>query len=246
MKNQESHDNLYKDPEAPPAGCFSFDDRVAKVFTDMIHRSVPGYPTVVNMISVLASRYAQAGSRCYDLGCSLGASTVAISRGIHGRHCRIIGVDNSPEMLSRARRHIEKLELQNPIELICADALETDIAEASLVVLNFTLQFIAPERRLELLTRIRRGLKPAGILVLSEKIAFEEHEQASLQNEMHHAFKRANGYDELEISRKRSALEQVLIPETLGCHQQRLLDAGFRRSDLWFQCFNFVSLVARL
>jgi tRNA (cmo5U34)-methyltransferase len=113
------------------------------------------------------------------------------------------------------------------------------------VVLNFTLQFLPPGDRLPLLARIRDGLRAGGILILSEKIAGRDAAADGLLTEMHHAFKRANGYSELEISRKRSALEKVLVPETLDTHRQRLAAAGFARADLWFQCFNFVSLVAR-
>ena len=245
MTDQPSaKDRIYAAPEET-ATAFTFDRRVARVFPDMIRRSVPGYATVINMIAVLASRYVESDTLCYDLGCSLGASSVAMSRGIGTKGCRVIGVDNSREMLSQAREHIARHESGTPIDLLCADVLEVEIQNASMVVLNFTLQFIPVEQRPELLGRIHSGLRPGGILVLSEKISFDDPEQEALQIEMHHAFKRANGYDDLEISRKRNALENVLIPETLETHLTRLRKAGFRRTDLWFQCFNFVSLVAR-
>ena len=66
----------------------------------------------------------------------------------------------------------------------------------------------------------------------------------ALNIDLHHEFKRANGYSDLEIANKRSALENVLIPETLAGHKQRLAKAGFESCDVWFQCFNFASLVA--
>ena len=236
-------DRIYASPEEA-ATAFTFDRRVARVFPDMIRRSVPGYATVINMIAVLASRYVESDTLCYDLGCSLGASSVSMSQGIGAKRCRVVGVDNSREMLSQAREHTARHESGTPIDLLCADVLEVEIRNASMVVLNFTLQFIPVEQRLELLSRIRRGLRPGGILVLSEKISFDDPQQEALQIEMHHAFKRANGYDDLEISRKRDALENVLIPETLETHRARLRKAGFSRGDLWFQCFNFASLVA--
>lgn len=118
------------------------------------------------------------------------------------------------------------------------------IENASVVVLNFTLQFIPVEERLALLQRIYQGLKPGGALILSEKLAFEDETQDRFHIESHHDFKRSNGYSDLEISQKRSALENVLIPETLAEHQQRLEQAGFEFVEKWFQCFNFVSMVA--
>jgi len=242
MPYDDRKDRIYAEP-LEAIGDFRFDRQVARVFPDMIRRSVPGYATVINMTGVLAAEYAQPHSRCYDLGCSLGASSLALQRGITAPGCRIIAVDNSPEMLEQARQELPTGEPRTPIELVCADILELEIRAASLVVLNFTLQFIVPEHRLALLQAIHRGLRPGGILVVSEKIRFPDPEQELQQNRMHHAFKRANGYNDLEISQKRSALEHVLIPETLERHRQRLSEAGFRRADLWFQCFNFVSLI---
>ncbi|HEB96524.1 MAG TPA: carboxy-S-adenosyl-L-methionine synthase CmoA [Sedimenticola thiotaurini] len=239
MSHSGPRDRLYRAPLASVDG-FRFDERVARVFPDMIRRSVPGYGTVLNMIRVLAGKRVQAGSRCYDLGCSLGAAALAMAEGAAGRDCHVVGIDNSPAMLARAR----ELVAGDAIDLVCADICDFPITDASMVVLNFTLQFVPPPRRQELLRRIRQGLRPGGILVLSEKIAFDDPELQQRQVELHHAFKRANGYDELEISQKRSALERVLIPETLESHRERLRRAGFRRADPWFQCFNFISLVA--
>ena len=129
-------------------------------------------------------------------------------------------------------------------ELVCADVLEVPIESASMVVLNFTLQFIEPERRPQLLGRIYRGLLPGGILVLSEKIAPNSESTGRLFTELHHEFKKTQGYSELEISQKRAALERVLLPETLASHKQRLQEVGFKTVEVWFQCFNFVSLLA--
>ncbi len=224
---------------------FQFDERVVAVFPDMIQRSVPGYGMIIATIGTLAGKYAQAGSHCYDLGCSLGAATLAMRQRITAPDCDIIAVDNSPAMIERARELLALDTLSTiPVTMLCADLLDVAIEDASVVVLNFTLQFIPPAQRLALLQRIHAGLNPGGILILSEKIAFSEPERQQFHEELHHDFKRANGYSDLEISQKRSALEKVLIPETLACHQDRLQAAGFSFAELWFQCCNFVSLVA--
>ena len=119
-----------------------------------------------------------------------------------------------------------------------------EIEAADAVVMNYTLQFVAPALRQGLLQRIHAGLKSSGVLIVSEKIRFDD---PLLQTEFeaaHLDFKRANGYSELEISQKRSALENVMKPDTLPEHQQRLQQAGFTSQTLWFQCFNFCSMVA--
>ena len=242
MADDKPRDRLYAGEDSPP-GDFVFDAAVAAVFPDMIRRSVPGYPAIINMIQLLAERYAQPDTRLYDLGCSLGASTAALAEGCADRDCVVIGVDNAPAMLARA---VDNLGERYPeIQWTCADVREVPLSNASIVVMNFTLQFLPPDDRLALLQRIHGGLRPGGILVLSEKIAGGDPVADHLLTELHHAFKRANGYSELEISRKRLALEEVLLPEPLTAHRARLAEAGFSRSDLWFQCFNFVSLVAQ-
>ena len=215
-------DTLYATPQASLAR-FAFDEHVVEVFPDM-------------------GKYAQTASNCYDLGCSLGASTLAMAREIGERNCQIIGVDNSSAMISRCEDYIA--DIPQSISLRCENIQDTQITNASVVVLNFTLQFVPAEQRAALIQTISDAMRPGGILILSEKIQFSDPHLQELNTDLHHAFKRANGYSELEVAQKRSAIEDVLIPETLAKHQQRLRDAGFSSIDVWFQCFNFASLVA--
>jgi tRNA (cmo5U34)-methyltransferase len=239
----DPRDTLYADPLSEH-GLFAFDDSVARVFPDMIKRSVPGYPTIVSMTGLLAGRYATAGSNIYDLGCSLGASTLAMRQNIRQAGCHIISVDNSTAMLERCQNIVDTDTHDTPVNLTLADLQDVAIENASVVVLNFTLQFIPQALRDEVISHIYQGLLPGGIMVLSEKVTFEDPHLDELNIELHHQFKRANGYSEMEVARKRSALENVLVPETLNQHRQRIASAGFSSCDVWFQCFNFASLIA--
>lgn len=239
----ENKDTIYADP-LREAGLFTFDENVARVFPDMIKRSVPGYTTIVAMTGLIAQRYASPGSRLYDLGCSLGASTLAMRQNLRSEDCRIVGVDNSQAMLERCRNIIDTDTHETPVDLLCANLENVVIEDASVVVLNFTLQFIPLAIRDEVIQRIYAGLRPGGVMVLSEKLTFEDPHLDELNIDLHHEFKRANGYSELEIARKRAAIENVLRPETLATHKRRIAEAGFSSCDVWFQCFNFASLVA--
>lgn len=223
---------------------FEFDEAVVAVFPDMIARSVPGYTLLLPLIGQIASRYAQPHSRCYDLGCSLGAVTLALRQQIEQTDCRITAVDNSPAMIEQCRRSVSQAGSGIPVELVEADICQIPICKASVVVLNFTFQFIPVPLRDRLIQRIYDGLLPGGALILSEKVIFEPPELNQQLIQLHHDFKRANGYSDLEISQKRTALENVLISETTPQHQARLHQAGFATADLWFQAFNFVSLLA--
>lgn len=223
---------------------FAFDERVATVFPDMIRRSVPGYGDIIALLGLFAERYAISGSTLYDLGCSLGAATLSLRRRITANDCRIVAVDNSAAMVERCRENIAADLSPTPVAVTCADLREVAIDNASVVVLNFTLQFLPPDERLALLEKIHRGLLPGGVLILSEKICLAEAESQQFTEAMHLAFKRANGYSEMEISAKRQALENVLIPETQEQHIERLAQAGFRQIEPWFRAFNFISLAA--
>jgi len=147
-------------------------------------------------------------------------------------------------MLSQCRTIIDTDSHETPVDLVCGDLAQITVQDASVVVLNWTLQFVPVEQRVDVVQGIYDGLRPGGVLVLSEKVTFEDAHLDALNIDLHHEFKRANGYSDLEIANKRSALENVLIPETLATHKRRLGDAGFDSCDVWFQCFNFASIVA--
>lgn len=239
----DEQDNLFARSRALTTG-FRFDEQVVKVFPDMIARSVPGYELVVPMIGMLARRYAQPDSRIYDLGCSLGAASLAMSQAVHASDTRIIAVDNSEAMVVRCRENVSEKNGQVPIDVRLQNILETPIENASVVVLNFTLQFLDRDQRQSLINRISAGMLPGGALIISEKICFDDSLEQQDQTAWHHDFKRAQGYSELEISQKRSALEEVLRPETEATHFSRLQMAGLSRYHRWFQCFSFASYIA--
>ena len=239
---QMSKDNIYANEQAVKD--FTFDERVVEVFPDMIQRSVPGYATIVSTMGKLAGQYAQNNSNLYDLGSSLGAVTLSMRRNIDKQNCQIIAVDNSAAMVERCKLHLEGFRSDVPVTVELADINEVAISNASVVALNFTLQFIPQPQRFALLEKIYQGLKPGGVLLLSEKVKGENTLVDDLLIDLHHDFKRANGYSELEISQKRSAIENVMRPETLNAHFERLSEIGFTNTQVWYQCFNFCSMIA--
>lgn len=236
-------DQIYSEP-LQQLSPFRFDDSVVKVFPDMIKRSVPGYGTIIHVIASLAERYVQPETRCYDLGCSLGAATLSMRHGASTSQTEIIAVDNSPAMIEKCRLVMDTDQHAIPVHLQCADLEQVEVSGASMVVLNFTLQFVKPKERDAVIQKIFDGMVKGGVLVLSEKLQLEDEHLNELFVDLHHSFKKANGYSDLEIAQKRSALENVLIPETLNCHRERLFNAGFASVDVWFQCFNFASILA--
>ena len=236
-------DRIYSMPLGR-VGDFAFDEQVVEVFPDMISRSVPGYASVLAMTSELSERYSRAGTQVYDLGCSLGAASLLMQRRIPPT-CVINAIDSSPAMLAKLR---SLLGASGP-DRACivpsqADVREVEFTNSSFAVLNFTLQFIPLVGRQSLLEAIFSGLLENGALVLSEKVHFDDPARQALMTELHHEFKRANGYSDLEIAQKRTAIENALVTETTEQHVERLTRIGFRTVSLWFQCFNFISILA--
>ena len=205
--NENTDDKLFAEP-LKQIDQFTFNKAVVDVFPDMIKRSVPGYTTIIGMIGDLAQRFTQPNTRCYDLGCSLGAATLAMRRGIGVAGCEIVAIDNSPAMVEQCQKLIARDHGATPVSVSCQDILEVDISNASIVVLNFTLQFIAQQHRNTILTKIYQGLNPGGVLIMSEKVAFADQSHHELMIDLYHSFKKANGYSDLEISQKTRSLRK--------------------------------------
>ncbi|WP_372371054.1 carboxy-S-adenosyl-L-methionine synthase CmoA [Candidatus Uabimicrobium sp. HlEnr_7] len=229
-----SYDDIYHKPRKNVQR-FCFDKEVVNVFDNMITRSVPGYQTIVQMISMMAEKYTQQNTCIYDLGCSLGTVSDAIRSKFDAP---IIAVDSSLEMIECAKKNLSSYD---NIEILCGDVCDIDITNASVIVMNFTMQFIPRQKREKLLRKIYNGLVPNGILILSEKIQ----ENTNLLIDLHLNFKQDQGYSLLEIEQKKQALQNVMVIDSVEQHQQRLQKVGFCFNQLWFQCFNFVSFFSQ-
>ncbi|MDJ0656105.1 MAG: carboxy-S-adenosyl-L-methionine synthase CmoA [Xanthomonadales bacterium] len=236
-------DRLFESGQGHPSP-FEFNQAVVDVFPDMIERSVPGYRETLQGISQMAAHFARDGSCCFDLGCSLGAASLAILNGTRDRDVALVAVDSSAAMVKSCEQVLHGEYPDSAVRVLLQDIRKVDISNACLVVMNYTLQFVPPAQRDELIQRIYQGLVDGGALILSEKIRFTDPALDQWMIERHHQFKRANGYSDLEISRKRDALEDVLVPETLEDHTRRMGDAGFSMVSTWFQSLNFCSMIA--
>jgi len=245
MPTKSNNDNIYQS-QLNQVGNFKFDKAVAQVFSDMIARSVPGYAQILSLLPSLTRQFKFSDSHYYDIGCSLGAGMIAIAQGLEGQQSPIIGIDNSQPMLEQASTHLDAYNRSHTanFQLYCADINDYQLQHAGMVLMNFTLQFIAVEQRTPLLEHIYQALTPGGALVLSEKISFEHIQTNNLLVDIHHQFKADQGYSQLEISQKRQAIENVLIPETLDTHIQRLEKAGFSIITPWIQNLQFLSILA--
>ncbi len=248
-----NHPKKASDPTRPrdevfnrrtPVTDFKFGKEVAVVFDDMLERSVPFYRETQRMIAEMAADFAVEGTNVYDLGCSTGTTLLNLSAAVR-QQVKFIGVDNSPEMLDRCRAKLKEHGFNRDHELQCVDLNSgIHIENASMVLMVLTLQFIRPLYRDKLVEQILHGLNSNGCLILVEKVIGED----SLFNrhfiKYYYEMKKRNGYSELEISQKREALENVLVPYKLLENREMLIRTGFRYCDVFFKWYNFCGIIA--
>ncbi len=231
----------HKMPSVKP---FEFNNEVAEVFDDMLTRSVPLYGESIRRQAELAAMFHENGTRIYDLGCSHGNLGLLVLDKLADNDVCMIGVDNSVPMLEKYSERLAAAHAGHKVGLVCASLEDVKIANASVVLLNLTLQFVDPGMRDDLIKRIYAGMSRRSILLLTEKTFSSDPLWDDIQTRFYRSFKLDNGYSELEISQKRDALEKVLVPETLETHFCRLENAGFDCVEVWLRWFNFSSLIA--
>jgi len=230
--------------ENQPIADFAFSKKVAAVFDDMVDRSVPFYQEIQRMIVELAADFAVANTNVYDLGCATGTTLVNLGAAMD-KPLKFIGVDNSPEMLKKCRAKMTAHGFKHEFELVCGDLNQgIHIENASMALLVLTLQFVRPLYRDKLVRSIHGGLNENGGVILVEKVLGEDSLFNRLFIDYYYDLKQRHGYSQLEISQKREALENVLVPYKLMENREMLLRAGFRYCDVFFKWYNFCGLIA--
>lgn len=236
-------DQVFKSP-IEKSSDFKFDAKVVNVFDDMVVRSVPFYLEFQRMITEIASDYAQPETTLYDLGCSTGTTFLSLNTKLDPS-VGFVGVDDSAEMLKTCRKNLESNGVMRSLNLVTADLnKQVDIQNASVVVLCLTLQFVRPLNRLKLLQSVYKQLNPGGCLILVEKVLGESNEFNRQFIRYYYDLKRRNNYDEMEISQKREALENILIPYKLSENMEMLGEAGFSKTEVFFKWYNFAGIIA--
>lgn len=224
---------------------FVFNGRVAEVFDDMVDRSIPFYRQVIASTAELLGRLTAPGDTIYDLGCSTGTSLLECAGILSDHNLQFVGIDNSAPMLEKATLKAELHGKQDLVSFTLEDITEFSHGGAGAIILNYTLQFIRPVQREDFLKRLYTNLRPGGILLVSEKVLSHNHRLNREYIDIYHSFKKSRGYSELEIAKKREALENVLIPFSISENRAMLKKCGFEAVETYFQWFNFASFIAQ-
>jgi len=223
---------------------FVFTEKVVEVFDDMLDRSIPFYEEVIQASTSLLAGLLKDGDTVYDLGCATGTTLLEFVRSLPGKDLHFFGVDNSQPMLDKAQLKAEVYSKKESITFINQDITTLKTKNSGAFILNYTLQFIRPMLRQNFIGQIHENLRPGGVLILSEKTINHDRQLNRKYIDIYHKFKRDKGYSELEIAKKREALENVLIPFSIDENKTIMKKAGFRRVETFFQWFNFTSFIA--
>lgn len=230
--------------EETPQGDFKFNNATVKVFDDMVSRSVPFYEEMQRMTAEMAADFAQPNSNLYDLGCST-ATTMALVDPHVDPSVRFVGFDNSQPMLDKAREKLSGLGVSRQVDLINADLHELPVMEnASVSIMNLTLQFVRPLYRDKLMKAVGDATNDNGCLILIEKLTTVDSRLNRLFIQYYYEMKRRRGYSDTEITQKREALENVLIPYRLEENIELIEQAGFSSVEVFFRWYNFCGIVA--
>ncbi|MDX9742726.1 MAG: carboxy-S-adenosyl-L-methionine synthase CmoA [Arcobacteraceae bacterium] len=220
---------------------FEFDESVASVFDDMLSRSVPFYEEMLHLTTSFGLKYLQNNDRVYDLGCSTASTLIHLAK--HSTvDLELIGIDNSSAMLQRASHKAKAFGID--ITFLEDDFFDVQLQKSKLIIANYTLQFIRPLKREELIKKIYESLEDGGIFIFSEKVITEDKILNKYFIDEYYNFKKNQGYSEFEISQKREALENVLIPYSYDENKQMIMDAGFKQFDCIFKWINFATFIA--
>ena len=220
---------------------FEFDEEVAAVFDDMLERSVPFYKESQKITKFFALKALREDGVLYDLGCSTASLLIDIHRNLQVR-ANLIGLDNSQAMLARAQKKIEAFGAA--VTVADADILSYEYKEADVFISNYTLQFVRPLVREELLKKIAASLREEGVFIFSEKVISHHSKLNKDLIECYYDFKKEQGYSEYEIMQKREALENVLVPYSEEENIIMAKNAGFSHCETVFRWANFATFIA--
>ena len=227
-----------------PSQDFNFNEQVAEVFDDMLERSVPCYHQVMEMTARLIQPFLTDHDCIYDLGCSTGKPILTLARHLHNKTLQYIGIDNSKAMINKARCKAALFTNTEQIHFQLGDITDIKLQPCRVILLNYTLQFLRPLTRTKLLQTVHQTLLPDGILIIGEKIISHHSKLNRVFIDLYLNFKRDQGYSEIEITKKRETLENILIPFSIAENLNMLHEAGFNQSETFFQWFNFTSFIA--
>ena len=215
-------------------GRWSFSGKVSKTFDEHVDRSVPFYKEGHQLIVDMQEFFLQEESVCYEIGCSTGTLTKLLSENNANKKTKYYGIDNVKEMIEVA----ESKNIKNA-EFLSEDIVTYELIKSDLIVSYYTIQFIKPQLRQEVINKIYQSLNWGGGFFLFEKVRANDARFQDYLNSSYNEFKLRNNFTESEIFSKTRSLNGVLEPFSTQGNIDLLKRAGFTDIISIFKYLNF-------
>jgi tRNA (cmo5U34)-methyltransferase len=205
-------------------GAWSFGGKVPNKFESHIAKSVPLYLEGHQIIVRLSDYFLKEESVCYDIGCSTGNLLNKISQHTNKKKIKLYGIEKEKSMYKYASSKIK----EKNIKFINKDFRSIATKKSDLIISYYTLQFINPSIRQNILTKIFKTLNWGGAFIMFEKIRGNDARFDNMLNSLYLDFKEDNKLSVKDILLKSKSLRGVLEPFSDSGNLGLIKRAGFK------------------
>lgn len=198
-------------------------DGIEDSFDSHISKSVPLYLTAHELAVEASDFFIRDRSIVYDIGCSTGTFLNKLWARKKDKSPRLVGIDTVESMI----QHAENNRADPSISFLCASVYEVDFDPSSMITSFYTIQFIPPSIRQDVINRVYNSLEWGGAFLFFEKVRAPDARFQDISSQLYTEFKMRNGYAADEILQKQMSLKSVLEPFSSQGNLELLKRAGF-------------------
>jgi len=219
---------------------WKFSGDVSKNFEEHIKRSVPYYQDGHKLIESLSDFFVKDDSLIYELGSSTGKLSFNLAKRHELKGAWFKAIEIEEDMVKEAKKRYKSKNL----EFICDDVITLDYEKADMFISYYTVQFIHPKFRQDLIDRVYESLNWGGAFVMFEKVRANDARFQDIITTLYSDFKLENGFSADEIIAKQRSLKGVLEPFSSNANVDMLKRAGFVDIITVFKYLNFEGILA--
>jgi tRNA (cmo5U34)-methyltransferase len=202
---------------------WKFNGSMVEHFEEHVKKSVPLYLEGHQLITKLSDYFVKDDSICYELGSSAGTLTHKLAQHHAFRGAKFIGIEIEEDMVEKAK----ELYSAPNLSFICDDMNTVELQKADLIVSYYTIQFIHPKLRQQLIDKIYNTLNWGGAFIMYEKVRANDARFQDIISNLYMEYKLDQGYTPKEIIAKAKSLKGVLEPFSTEGNIDMLKRAGF-------------------
>ena len=217
-------------------------------FDNHIEKSIRGYNHLHDDVINLSRYYVEDWAKVVDIGSSTGKTieAMALQNENIAPSATYVGVEVATGFKTDMEKRFRVLQERLPetfFEFEFQDIRSYEFYNCSLVTSLFTLQFMPPKDREEVIKNIYNGLNEGGAFIFAEKTVADTGRFQDMFTFTYYDYKRQS-FTEKDIMDKEVTLRNMLKPNTWGELEDMLRNAGFRNVQPFWRNFLFVGAIA--